>query len=162
MEVAWTSETLVSYNITTRRHNPEDNLNLHCRENLQNSMRQSYLNLLWYQLIFKYVSGQKETGKVYNQFMKESPFEKLIVTQLVNKFPPFTEPEGSLSCSQEPSIGPYHELVLIPSTLSQPTSLTLSYNLGLAFPPGLFTSGFQTKMLSMFIISAYIPCPLYT
>jgi hypothetical protein len=37
-------------------------------------------------------------------------FEKLIVTQLVKKYPVFfMEPEGSLPCSQKPDIGPYPE-----------------------------------------------------
>jgi hypothetical protein len=35
--------------------------------------------------------------------------EKLIVTQLVKKFSPFVEPEGSSPCSQEPAIGHYLE-----------------------------------------------------
>jgi len=33
-------------------------------------------------------------------------FEKLIVTQLVKKYPFFMEPEGSLPFSQKPAIGP--------------------------------------------------------
>jgi hypothetical protein len=37
-------------------------------------------------------------------------FGKLIVTQLVKKYPAlFMEPEGSLSCSQKPATGPYPE-----------------------------------------------------
>jgi hypothetical protein len=37
-------------------------------------------------------------------------FEKLIVTQLVKKYPVFfMEPEGSLPCSQKPATGPYPE-----------------------------------------------------
>jgi hypothetical protein len=35
--------------------------------------------------------------------------EKPIVTQLVKKFPPFTELEGSLPCSQEPTTRLHHE-----------------------------------------------------
>jgi hypothetical protein len=34
---------------------------------------------------------------------------KLAVTQLVKKFPPFMEPEGSLPYSQEPATSPYPE-----------------------------------------------------
>jgi len=35
--------------------------------------------------------------------------EKLVVTQLVKKFPTFMQPEGSLECSQEPAPAPYPE-----------------------------------------------------
>jgi hypothetical protein len=37
--------------------------------------------------------------------MEQNPSGKLIVTQLVKKFPTFSEPEVSLSCSQEHAIG---------------------------------------------------------
>jgi hypothetical protein len=38
-------------------------------------------------------------------------FKRLIVTQLVKKYPSclLMEPEGSLSCSQKPATGPYLE-----------------------------------------------------
>jgi hypothetical protein len=34
-------------------------------------------------------------------------FQKLIVTELVKKYPFFVEHEGSLPCSHKPAIGPY-------------------------------------------------------
>jgi len=38
--------------------------------------------------------------------VEHTHLEKLIFTQLVKKYPPFIEPEGSLPCSQQLLTGP--------------------------------------------------------
>jgi len=66
MEAAWCSETLVSYSIITWPHNPEDgNLNFHRRENLESRINRRTLALTY--------------------FMKQGPFEGLMVIQVVKK-----------------------------------------------------------------------------
>jgi hypothetical protein len=39
--------------------------------------------------------------------MVQEIIEKLIVTQLIKKYPSFMEPEGSLPCSKKPATAPY-------------------------------------------------------
>jgi hypothetical protein len=50
----------------------------------------------------------------YNSFKS---LEKLIVIQLVKKFPGFMEPEVSVPCSQDPTTGPYPGLAQIISCI---------------------------------------------
>jgi hypothetical protein len=68
----------------------------------------------------------------------------------------FTEPKGSLPCSQGPSTGPtpepdqsspYHPI------LSLRSILILSAHLRLGLPSGLFHSGLPTKILYAFLFS---------
>jgi hypothetical protein len=66
------------------------------------------------------------------------------------------EPEGSLSCSQEPATGPY--LVHASLTIYVRSILILSSHLHLGLPSGFFPSGFPTKILHDF---SSLPCVLY-
>jgi hypothetical protein len=80
-------------------------------------------------------------------------FENLIVAQLVKKFPPFTEPEDSLPCPQDPATGPCSDTVQ--STL---TTHFLSSVLIFSTPRshGLFLRLRFSKGLYAFLISPYM------
>jgi hypothetical protein len=79
-------------------------------------------------------------------------------------FQHFMEPEGSIPCSQEPSIDPYPEPY--PSNqlhaISLISILILSAHLHPGLPSGLFHSGFPTNILYAFLFSphsCYMACP---
>jgi len=80
--------------------------------------------------------------------------EKLIVSQLVKKFPAFMRPEGSLLCPQELATGPCSEAGGIQSTTSHPISLRFFLifpsHLCLGVQSGLFSSGISTEILYAF------------
>jgi len=69
--------------------------------------------------------------------------------------------EGSLPCSQDPTIGPYSEPDAssphVRRPISQRSILILSY-LRLGLQGGIIPSGFQTEILYAFLIS----CVLYS
>jgi len=76
--------------------------------------------------------------------------------------PPFTEPEISLSCSQDFATGSYSVRWIqstTPHTVSLMFILTLSSNLHLCIEPGLFHSGFPT-IYSAFLISRRHSTPI--
>jgi len=70
--------------------------------------------------------------------------EKLVVTQLVKKFPAFVEPGSSLPCSHVFATVPYPE---------PDGSIQISSHLCLGLLHSLFPSGFLTKVLYAFLIS---------
>jgi hypothetical protein len=75
---------------------------------------------------------------------------KLTVPQLVNKFPTFMQPEGSLSNSQQPAACPCAEqqyFMSRPAIQFLKTQFILFSHLHLGFPSSLFSSGFPTKLL---------------
>jgi hypothetical protein len=64
------------------------------------------------------------------------------------------DPEGSLSCSQEPSTGTFSETdQSSPNRPSQLPILMLSTNLRLGPHSGLFPSGFPTNVVYAFLFS---------
>jgi hypothetical protein len=80
--------------------------------------------------------------------------EKLPIVQDSRTSQRFTEPKGSLPCSQEPSTGPYPE-----PDRSNPISLRsiliLPTHLRLGLPSGLFPSGFPTSILYALLFSPF-------
>jgi len=84
--------------------------------------------------------------------------EKVILSQLVKNSPPFSEPKGSSSCSQQPATGP-HSNQLIQSTTLHPNSLRsiliLSSHLRLRLPHGSFLSFLPTHSTNAYI---HFPC----
>jgi hypothetical protein len=71
------------------------------------------------------------------------------------------EPEGSLLCSQEPSVGSFPEPESIHSIPPYPISLRsiliLSTHLRLDLPSSLFPYGFTTNILYAFLFSPFVP-----
>jgi hypothetical protein len=90
--------------------------------------------------------------------------DKLLVTQLVTKFPAFMEPKGSLPCSQQPATGPYPEPDAFSPHVPTLFSLwsTLSSRLRLGFPSGLLPGDFPTKISYALLISPVrATCPAH-
>jgi hypothetical protein len=88
-------------------------------------------------------------------------YEKLIVAQIVEKFPAFMEPEDSLtvfSSARHRTIPESAEST--PHTISLRLIL-ISSHLSLGLPSGLFPSGFPTKMLQeLVMLSGFVHAPL--
>jgi hypothetical protein len=80
--------------------------------------------------------------------------DKLIVAQVVKKFPTFYGSKALLLCLQEPATGPYLEPDGPSPHTSYPISLrsilTLYSSLKLGLPNGLFPSGLNTKIMYAF------------
>jgi len=107
-----------------------------------------------------WTSNRGSTG-VWRKLHNHTHSEKLIASQLVKKFPIFTEPEESNSSPLDPvlnQMNPVH--ILTPISLR--FTLILSSNLRLGLPSGLFFS-YSPPVLRAFLIfhACYMKPPSY-
>jgi hypothetical protein len=68
MEAARSSETLVSHDLTIRRHNAEDHdLNLHCRENLKVRITNVHERGIWQELGYTLWHGEALNTEIWKR-----------------------------------------------------------------------------------------------
>jgi hypothetical protein len=87
--------------------------------------------------------------------MEKNPFEKLIVAQLVKKFPTFYGKRRFITVlTSVPCLARYESSPQYSHPIPLRFILILFYSLCVGLPSGLFPSDFSTKLLYAFLISA--------